>query len=263
MLSQDIHSTDELKMSNSLTDRRIVLTTVLAINVCLLFAESTDAAGSRRFRRSNRPVAASCCSSLPSVPPLFDGKTLDNWTTLDGKPITTGWEVVDGVIHLNKEQGRAGHIITKHEYGDFELSFDWKIATGGNSGVKYRVQKYGNKTLGCEYQIYDDAGARKLKPRNSAGSLYDLYEPNEHKQLNATGEFNSTRIVVQGDRIEHWLNGKQILAATVGSPDWDERIAASKFSEEKNFGENRFGKIMLTDHGSEVWYRKVQLRSLD
>lgn len=248
-------------MSTILQLCRIVGT--LALMTCLLLADSAEAARPRRVRRGNRSVAKDCYPLQQVVPPLFDGQTLDNWTTLDGKPITTGWEVVDGVIHLNKEQGRAGNIITKHEYGDFELSFDWKIAAGGNSGLKYRVQKYGNKTLGCEYQIYDDAGARKLDPKNSSGSLYDLYEPNEHKQLNATGEFNSTRIVVRGNHIEHWLNGKQIVAVTVGSPDWDKRVAASKFAEEKDFGENRFGKIMLTDHGSEVWYRNIQIRSLD
>ncbi|MBI2479021.1 MAG: DUF1080 domain-containing protein [Planctomycetia bacterium] len=250
-------------MSHTLKFRRRLLGSILALIACWLLVDTAEAARNRRARQGNRSVAKDGCPPQPAAPPLFDGKTLDNWTTLDGKPITTGWEVVDGVIHLNKEQGRAGHIITKREYGDFELSFDWKIAAGGNSGVKYRVRDYGNKTLGCEYQIYDDADARKLQPKNSSGSLYDLYEPNENKQLNATGEFNSTRIIVRGDQIEHWLNGKQILAITVGSPDWDERIAASKFAEEKDFGENHFGKIMLTDHGSEVWYRDIQIRSLD
>lgn len=251
-------------MALTLILRRTALASILTFVAVTLTSDFVEAAGGRRlFRRGNRSVATECCSPQSEVPLLFDGETLDNWTTLDGKPVTTGWEVVDGAIHLNRDQGRAGHIITKHEYGDFELSFDWKIATGGNSGVKYRVQKYGNKTLGCEYQIYDDAGARKLKPKNSSGSLYDLYEPNESKQLNPTGEFNSTRIIVRGDRIEHWLNGKQIVVVAVGSADWDERIAASKFAEEKDFGENRYGKIMLTDHGSEVWYRNMRLSSLE
>ncbi len=244
---------------------QIRLFSLSAAAICLLFvdAAAADAAGPRRLLRRNRRAAANdCCPLNQFVPLLFDGKTLDNWTTIDGKPVTTGWEVVDGVIHLDKEQGRAGHIITKYEYGNFELSFDWKIAPGGNSGLKYRVRKYGNKTLGCEYQIYDDEGARKLAPRGSTGSLYALYEPNEHKQLNPAGKFNSTRIVVRGNRIEHWLNGQQIVTAIVGSPEWDERVAASKFSDEADFGENFFGKIMLTDHGSEVWYRDIQLRPL-
>ncbi|MBC8355580.1 MAG: DUF1080 domain-containing protein [Planctomycetes bacterium] len=240
------------------------VTAIVALATCVLVANATDAARSRRSaRRTNRSNATNCCRSGQPAPPLFDGRTLDNWTTIAGQPVTTGWEVVDGVIHLNKEQGRAGHIISKHEYGDFELTFDWKIAEGGNSGLKYRVRKYGNKTLGCEYQIYDDEKASNLPPRGSTGSLYALYEPNESKQLNPAGEFNSTRIVVCGNWIEHWLNGKRILTAIVGSPEWDERVAASKFSNEIEFGENRYGKIMLTDHGSEVWYRNIQLRPLN
>lgn len=76
------------------------------------------------------------------APPPFDGQSLDNWMTLDGKPVTRGWEVVDGMIHLRKEQNRSGHIVTRDEYGDFDLSFEWKIAPRGNSGLKYRVRKY-------------------------------------------------------------------------------------------------------------------------
>jgi hypothetical protein len=186
----------------------------------------------------------------------FDGKSLAGWTTLDGKPVTQGWEVVDGVIHLKKEGRRAGHIITAQEFGDFQLSFEWKIAERGNSGIKYRVRNYGGKILGCEYQIYDDRAAKtRLQSKNSAGAIYDLYEPNTAKQLKPAGEFNQARIVVKGDRIEHWLNGALIVAAIIGDDEWQRRIAASKFSDVPDFGRNRRGKIMLTDHGSEVWYR--------
>ena len=247
----------------NMNNDRIQLCSIIALTTCLLCVDFADAAGRRRlFRRRNRPTSNRFAQSQPYAPPLFDGKTLDNWTTVSGEPVTTGWEVVDGVIHLNKDQGRAGHILSKHEYGDFELTFDWKIAAGGNSGLKYRVRNYGNKTLGCEYQIYDDESAGNLPPRGSTGSLYAIYEPNENKQLNPAGEFNSTRILVRGNLIEHWLNGKLIVTAIVGSDEWHERVAASKFDKEEDFGENRFGKIMLTDHGSEVWYRDLQLTPL-
>jgi hypothetical protein len=192
---------------------------------------------------------------------LFDGQTLSGWTTTDGKPITRGWEVVDGVIHLKKEENRAGHIVTEREFGDFRLSFEWAIAEGGNSGLKYRVRKFDGRVLGCEYQIYDDGG-RQLSPKQSAGSLYALYEPNEAKHLNPAGEFNSAQIIVRGDTIEHWLNGHKILTATVGDEDWKRRIAESKFSDVEGFGRNRLGKIMLTDHGSEVWYRNFEFEEL-
>ena len=197
-------------------------------------------------------------------PPPFDGRSLDNWTTLDGKPITHGWEVLGGMVHLAKEKKRAGHIITRDEYGDFELSFEWKIAPGGNSGLKYRVRKYGGKTLGCEYQILDDDkyGKNRLRTKGGAGALYDLYEPNEAKQLRPAGEFNTARIVVQDDHIEHWLNGHLIVSATVGDEKWNQTVAESKFCDAKDFARNRTGHIMLTDHRSEVWYRNIQFKLL-
>jgi hypothetical protein len=190
-----------------------------------------------------------------ALPSPFDGKSLAGWTTLDGKPVTQGWEVVDGTIHLKKEGKRAGHIVTAQEFGDFTLSFDWKIAPRGNSGIKYRVRSYGGKVLGCEYQIYDDGLARKVQSKNSAGALYDLYEPNETKQLKPAGEFNQAKIVVRGNSVEHWLNGSKIVSATIGDEQWQRRVAQSKFNDVSDFSRNPRGKIMLTDHGSEVWYR--------
>jgi hypothetical protein len=196
--------------------------------------------------------------------PPFNGTSLVNWMTLDGQPVTRGWEVVGGMIHLSKGKGRSGHIVTRDEYGDFDLSFEWKIAPGGNSGLKYRVRKYGGKVLGCEYQIFDDEKNAKSRPRpkGSAGALYDLYEPNGAKQLKPAGEFNTARIVVQGDHIEHWLNGRQIVTATVGDDQWNRAVAESKFSDASDFARNRTGRIMLTDHGSEVWYRNIQFKTL-
>ena len=195
--------------------------------------------------------------------PLFDGKSLDGWTTLDGQPVTKGWEVVDGMIHLSTDGGRAGDIVTDREYRDFDLRFEWKNVAGGNSGLKYRVRKFDNKTLGCEYQIIDDDGYPvKLPPTGSTGALYDIYEPNDAKSVHPLGEFNHSRIVVRGNRIEHWLNGKLIVLAYVGSDEWNRRIAASKFADVPGFGRNRAGKIMLTDHKSEVWYRNLELTPL-
>lgn len=195
--------------------------------------------------------------------PIFDRESLDGWTTLDGQPVTRGWEIVDGMIHLNTDGGRAGHIVTAQDYCDFELRFEWKNVAGGNSGVKYRVREFGNKTLGCEYQILDDDGYHvKLRPKGTTGALYDIYAPNELKFVNPPGQFNHSRIVVRGNRIEHWLNGEQIVVACVGSAEWNRRIADSKFADVPEFGRNRAGKIMLTDHKSEVWYRNIELTPL-
>ncbi len=185
----------------------------------------------------------------------FDGKSLSAWTTIDGKPAASGWVIVDGMIHLKKDGKGSGHIVTSREFGDFVLSFDWKIAPGGNSGVKYRVRTYGTRTIGCEYQIYDDTSEKKVAPRNSAGALYDLYEPKGSKKLKPVGEWNLAKIVVRGNHIEHWLNGEQVVEANIGDSEWRKRLSESKFSEYEEFSTQPKGRLMLTDHGSEVWYR--------
>lgn len=196
------------------------------------------------------------------LPAVFDGKSLDNWMTQDGKPVTKGWEVADGAIHLNRKKKRSGHIVTRDEYGDFDLSFEWKIAERGNSGLKYRVRNYGKKTLGLEYQILDDPKFQNGEPsgKGSTGSIYALYEPNDRKAMKPAGEFNSSRIVVHGNYIEHWLNGELIASANVGDEEWDRRVASSKFSDADGFSRNRFGRLMLTDHGAEVWYRNISIK---
>lgn len=194
---------------------------------------------------------------------LFDGESLDGWTTQNGQPVTQGWEARDGMLHLSTDGPQGGNILTDRQYGDFELSFEWKIAAGGNNGVKYRVRKFGNRTLGCEYQMIDDHGYRQPLPAKGAtGALYDIHEPNAENLAHAIGQFNHSRIVVQGNRIEHWLNGHLIVLACVGSDEWNQRIAESKFADVDGFGRNHMGKIMLTDHNSEVWYRNIELKPL-
>jgi hypothetical protein len=216
-----------------------------------------------RFCLAAGLLAAAASTLRAEDPPAspFDGRSLAGWATLDGRPVTQGWQAADGMISLKKDGRRAGHIVTRQEFGDFDLSFEFKIAQRGNSGLKYRVRKYGNKVLGCEYQIFDDPPGRGAG-KGSAGALYDLYEPGPEKQLKPAGEWNLARIVVRGDKIEHWLNGRQIVSATVGDAEWQRRIAASKFSDVPEFGRNRTGQIMLTDHGSEVWYRNFVFQSL-
>jgi trehalose utilization protein len=188
---------------------------------------------------------------------LFDGKTLNGWTRQDGSPVTTGWKAVDGTIH---QEIRGGNIFYEKPVGDFELTFEWKIVKGGNNGLKYRVRKYGGRELGCEYQLLGESGRQLSK--GSTGSLYALYEPNEKKKINPIGEWNTAKIVAQGPRIEHWMNGEKIVTADLASEEWRKRLSQSKFSRHKDFARNTVGRIMLTDHGSKVWYRKLVLTPL-
>lgn len=193
---------------------------------------------------------------------FFDGSSLSNWTTQDGKPVTRGWIVEDGVIHLDLSEGKAGHIITNRDYENFVLDFEFKVAKGGNSGIKYRVRDYDGKLLGCEYQVFDDAQNDKLPEDRMTASLYEVYEPSSSRVLNPAGEWNSGRIVVNGRHIEHWLNGQLVVSAEVGSPEWFANVEDSKFNQQKveAFGQTPFGRIMLTDHNSEVWFRNFNMR---
>src|SRR5688572_9768508 len=187
-----------------------------------------------KHSKAKRPNGAAClavaCALATCVlqgqdelPGAFRGESLAGWTTERGGSVTQGWEASSGEIRLNRAAGRGGHIITADEYGDFDLSFEWKIATRGNSGLKYRVRKYGNQTLGLEYQICDEAEGRPLS-KKSAGALYDLYEPAADRLLKPAGEWNSARIVVRGNSVEHWLNGGLIVKATIGDDEWRRRM---------------------------------------
>jgi hypothetical protein len=196
---------------------------------------------------------------------LFNGKSLDGWITASGEPVSRGWVVEDGML---VRASRGGSIFTEKEFGEFDLTFEWKIARRGNSGVKYRVAfykkgVYGNPGwLGCEYQVFDDVG-RRTSPEHSTGALYALYPPSPDKTLRPVGEFNESRIVVRGSRIEHWLNGAKIVDADTRSDDWKRRIADSKFHNVAGFAQNAKGRIELQDHGSKVWFRNMVLRPLN
>ena len=173
---------------------------------------------------------------------LFDGETLAGWVKENGAPVDAGWVVQDGTIH---RESRGGNIFYHREVGDFELTFEWKIEKGGNNGLKYRVRKYGNSTLGCEYQILGET-----KPSfsiGSTGSLYVLYEPNEKKKPNPPGEWNTAKIVAHGALIEHWLNGEKIVQADLASQAWRKRLDKSKFRPHRDFARDNVGRIMLPE----------------
>lgn len=203
-------------------------------------------------------------SDEPTKSP-FLSDSMERWQSFDGKPAPAAWECQAGEIHLQRGAAipRGGNLLTKEEFDDFELSFDFKVAKSGNSGIKYRVRNYGGRWLGFEYQIYDDHHARKVEPKNSTGAIYDLYEPNSEKLLHPAGEWNTAKIVAQGPKLEHWLNGKKIVSATIGDSDWERRYQASKFNDAEGFGKTYRGKLMLTDHGSEVWMRNIHFQILE
>ncbi len=187
---------------------------------------------------------------------LFDGQSINGWTKANGQP-HPGWVVEDGTLF---RKAGGGDLFHEETWRDFELHFQWKISKGGNSGLKYRVKKYGNAWLGCEFQLLDDANT---KEKNKTAGLYAVYDPVDHKPIVQPEVWQSSKIVVCGDRIQHWLNGVLVVQANVGSADWKSRVADSKFRDRPGFGENRDGRIFLQDHGNPVWFRQIILVPLN
>jgi len=201
------------------------------------------------------PAAAS------RVPTAADWLCRDFWQTSGGEPVPDGWQFTDGEVAL-VTPGKGGSIVTPPLPPDFELSWEWQIEQGVNSGLKYRVRRFGqefyfNQYLGLEYQIIDSAPDDTSK--GSTAAIYGLVAPAADKPLNPPGQWNSSKIIAIGDRIEHHLNGKLVAAAMTAGPAWETTVALSKFSGSSDFGRGRPGdRIMLTDHGGRVRYRNFQ-----
>lgn len=197
---------------------------------------------------------------------LFDGATTSGWRGIgkDAFP-DKGWDVVDSCLH-HTPKGGGGDLVTTAEFGDFELEFEWKVAAGANSGVKYRVRDEpgAGSAFGPEYQVLDDAKHSNGKSAlTSAGSLYAVAAPaTTEGLLKPVGEFNHARIVARGERLEHWINGARVVDIALGSDAWAKAVGASKFASRADFASAGPGRIALQDHGDEVWYRNLRLREL-
>ena len=195
---------------------------------------------------------------------LFDGTSTNGWTTINGQPVPAGgWEIVNGSINT-VTGGKGGDIITVNEYSDFELSVDFKITPGCNSGIKYFFTTYkSGGNLGCEYQIIDDKLGEDTKQANHlCGSLYDVLPPIESKKkVNSPGEWNTLRVVAKGKKVEHWMNGVKILEYTRGDQAFSDAVAKSKFSKTvPAFGTVEKGHIMLQYHGGLVAFRNIKIK---
>jgi hypothetical protein len=212
---------------------------------------------------------------------LFDGRTFTGWRGLGRDHVPAGlWVVEDGNIRKIKDSEvsklpdgqpvEGGDLMTMETYDNFELYFEWKLEKGGNSGLKYNVseqmsQQYGTKysALGFEYQMLDDGDPmyKNLKPAQFTGSLYDLI-PATNIKLMPVGEFNSSRIIVNGKHAEHWLNGIKVVEYEFGSQVLEEAYRASKFNKIPGFHEKRKAHIILQNHSDAAWFRNIKIREI-
>lgn len=189
---------------------------------------------------------------------LFDGKTTQGWHNYKKDTISDGWKVIDGTL-VRSAKG-AGDILTNDEYGAFELSLDFKISPGGNSGVIYHVKNTGKTPwqTGPEIQIQDNVDGHDPQ---KCGWLYQLYS-SDVDATKPAGEWNTLRVVITPEKCEHYMNGVKYCEYVKGSDDWKKKVAASKFAAYKGFGEPTEGYLCLQDHNDEVAYRNIKIRSL-
>jgi hypothetical protein len=213
---------------------------------------------------------------------LFDGKTFNGWRGLGRDHVPYGlWVIENGLIKKvntgdvkKLPDGRpveGGDLMTNDTFENFELSFEWKINKAGNSGLKYNVSEEmaaqnGSKysALGFEYQLLDDGAENykgKLIPSQYSGSLYDLLPP-KNVVLKPIGEFNSSRILVNGNHVEHWLNGNKVVEYEFGSKELIEAFKVSKFSKIQGFLDHRKAHIVLQNHNDESWFRNIKIREI-
>lgn len=212
---------------------------------------------------------------------LFDGQNINGWHNYGKTTVGKSWVINDNSIHLDAKPNAEGHwqapdggdIVSAEEYGDFELSIDWKIAPCGNSGIIYHIvedqAKYGYPWMtGPEMQVLDNACHPDSKfPKHRAGDLYDLVEC-KYVTVKPGGEWNRARLIFKNGRVEHWLNNRKVVELQMfdnGKPTkkWLDLIAGSKFPKlSADFGLSQKGKIALQDHGDPVWYKNIKIRKL-
>jgi len=199
---------------------------------------------------------------------LFDGKTLNGWRGYN-KPdtSTTRWKVEDGMLTI--PQTGAGDtkgqqdIITKETFEQFDLRWEWRISQGGNSGVKYFVLEDQPSAIGHEYQLIDDERHpdAKIGPHRQTAAFYDVM-PAHDRPMTPAGEWSTSEVIVRGKHVEHIRKGKKVLEYELDSPALTAAIEKSKFKGIERFGKPQNGHILVQDHGDQVWYRKIEIKSL-
>ena len=199
---------------------------------------------------------------------LFDGKSLAGWRGNKAKDATaTRWKVENGALTVPQTgagdtKGR-NDLITDASYDQFHLRWEWKIAPGGNSGVKYFVLEDQPAAIGHEYQLIDDErhADAKIGPHRQTAALYDVMQAHD-RPIKTAGEWNTSEVIVRGKHVTHILNGKTVLEYDLESPALKEAIGKSKFKDIARFGTPQSGHILVQDHGDAVWYRKIEIQRL-
>ncbi len=214
------------------------------------------------FTQSNQSANQSAIRNPQSALTLFDGSSLSAWRGYKSDAIPAGWRIADGAL---TKDGSVGDLVSKQEFGDFELDVEWKIGEAGNSGIFYRgTEEYDHIYWSApEYQLLDDIKGADNKTRlTCAGAAYAVY-PSPEGHLKPVGDWNAARIVASGAHVEHWLNGFKLLEYEIGSADWTSRVKASKFAVYPHYGRAPRGHLALQgDHAGSLAFRNIRIREL-
>jgi hypothetical protein len=192
---------------------------------------------------------------------LFDGTTTAGWRGYNRSDMPPGWEAIDGAL---TRTGAGGDIITTEQFANFELSLEWMVRDGGNSGIFYRAVESSDPIYfsAPEMQVLDDAGHPDGGARHTAAGSNFALHPVPEGVVKPAGEWNSARLLVNGSHVEHWLNGTKVVEYELGSDDWKQRVAGSKFNEWAAYGTASRGHIGFQDHGDWVAFRNIRIRVL-
>lgn len=205
---------------------------------------------------------------------LFDGKTFNGWKRYNHDTIGPLWTVHDGLIECNGQgltEGTAnigGSLMTTRQFGNFELSVDWKISPGGNSGILYHViegPEYAHDyETGPEFQLLDDSGWKgdTLKPAQLVGSNYDMYPAPTDKKIKPAGEWNNARLIYNNGHVVQYLNGEKTVDFEEGSADFQKRYVVSKWPHYPGWNKSKTGAISLQDHGAPIFFRNIKIKEL-
>ncbi len=204
---------------------------------------------------------------------LFNGKNFEGWRQCNGVAMPANWVIEDGTMKVvtgkgkKPGQGAGGDILYDKKFRNFELSVDWKASEMANSGIFYYIREVPGKPIyfaAPEVQVLDNEKATDNKiDSHLAGSLYDMVaaDPNT---VNPAGQWNTVVIKVKDGKVTHSMNGKEVVAYTLWTPEWDKLVQNSKFKTFPGFTEgiSKKGYIGLQDHGYTVWFRNIKIREL-
>ena len=214
----------------------------------------------------NQAAFAQKPAAKPRQQVLFDGKTTQGWHTYLKPTAEPAWEVVNGTLQLNPQASGQGDLVTDAEYENYELTLEWKIWPGGNSGIIFGVHEdpafKATYETGIEMQVLDNKGAEdNKKATHLAGSLYEMQAP-ARDVAKPAGEWNLVKLRKQNGHLTFWLNTVQIVDVQMGSDQWKALVENSKFKTWPHFGAYPKGHIALQDHGHQVSFRNIKIEEL-